>query len=239
MIKHILILILLTCLMTTGMTQQLAKTNETSDLQFEQTTFNYGDIQEGEKVQTIFKFVNTGDEPLTITAAKGSCGCTVPSWPKEPIAPGATGEFVVRFDSKGKAGFQAKRVTITANTDPVNTYLTLKGQVIASKKETITKVNEKEILEIYSDNIDVDRANVSLFPNPTSDILKVEMKDMDGKAAKLSIYDFSGQLVTTKQVKQLSNEVIDFDVSSFVAGTYTLSIKVDEMNRIARQFTIQ
>ena len=183
--------------------------------------------------------MNTGDEPLIITIAKGSCGCTVPSWPKEPIAPGTTGEFVVRFDSKGKAGFQAKRVTITANTDPVNTYLTVKGQVIASKKESITKLNDKEILEIYSNNIDVDRANVSLFQNPTSDILNVEMKDMDGNAAKLSIYDLSGQLVITKQVKQLSNKIIDFDVSSFVAGTYTLSIKVDEMNRIARQFTIQ
>ena len=84
----------------------------------------------------------------------------------------------------------------------------MKGQVIASKKESITKLNDKEILEIYSNNIDVDRANVSLFQNPTSDILNVEMKDMDGNAAKLSIYDLSGQLVITKQVKQLSNEVL-------------------------------
>ena len=88
---------------------------------------------EGEKVVYEYKFKNTGTEPLIISNAKGSCGCTVPDWPREPIAPGAENVIKVQFDSKNKGkvggGLQSKRVTITANTDPVNTYLTIKGKV--------------------------------------------------------------------------------------------------------------
>jgi hypothetical protein len=70
---------------------------------------------------------------LIISNAKGSCGCTVPDWPREPIAPGKSSVIKVQFDSKNKGkvggGLQSKRVTLTANTDPVNTYLTIKGKV--------------------------------------------------------------------------------------------------------------
>ncbi|NBU51661.1 MAG: DUF1573 domain-containing protein [Chitinophagia bacterium] len=100
---------------------------------FEQTEYDFGMVMEGEKVVHDYKFTNTGDEPLIISNAKGSCGCTVPDWPREPIAPGESGVIKVQFDSKNKGkvggGLQSKRVTITANTDPVNTYLTIKGKV--------------------------------------------------------------------------------------------------------------
>jgi len=102
-------------------------------LEFAETSFDYGEIMEGEKVVHNYAFTNTGKEPLIISNAKGSCGCTVPDWPREPIAPGASGEIKVQFDSKGKGkvegAAQSKRVTITANTDPANTYLTIKGNV--------------------------------------------------------------------------------------------------------------
>ncbi len=107
-------------------------------LEFENLTHDYGEIMEGEKVTHMYKFTNTGNEPLVISNAKGSCGCTVPSWPREPIPVGGTGEIKVQFDSKGKGKVggqpQSKRVTITANTDPANTYLTIKGKV--NKEET-------------------------------------------------------------------------------------------------------
>ena len=96
-------------------------------------TFDFGEVMDGEKVVHNYVIKNTGDEPLIISNAKGSCGCTVPDWPREPIAPGAEAEIRVQFDSKnkGKVGgnLQSKRVTITSNTDPVNTYLTIKGKV--------------------------------------------------------------------------------------------------------------
>ena len=102
-------------------------------LEFTESTFDFGEVMEGDKVNHKYTFTNTGSEPLIISNAKGSCGCTVPNWPRNPIAPGETGEIDVTFDSKGKGkvggNLQSKRVTITANTDPANNYLTIKGKV--------------------------------------------------------------------------------------------------------------
>ncbi len=106
-------------------------TGPTTTVEFDESTYDYGTIDQGEKAVHIYKFKNTGSEPLVISNAKGSCGCTVPQWPKEPIAPGGTGEIEVAFDSKGKKGKQTKRVTITANTDPAQTFLTITGEVNA------------------------------------------------------------------------------------------------------------
>jgi uncharacterized protein DUF1573 len=106
-----------------------APVGPTTVMTFNELEFDYGVVDEGEKVKHVYKFKNTGSEPLIISNAKGSCGCTVPSWPKEPIPPGASGEIDVEFNSKGKKGKQSKRVTITANTDPVQTFLTIKGEV--------------------------------------------------------------------------------------------------------------
>ncbi len=105
-------------------------TGPTTTIEFTESTFDFGTIDEGEKVSHVYKFKNTGSEPLIIKDAKGSCGCTVPQWPKEPIAVGETGEMLVEFNSKGKSGAQNKRVTITANTNPGQTFINIKGEVI-------------------------------------------------------------------------------------------------------------
>lgn len=112
-----------------------APVGPTTTLNFDANEFDYGTIDQGEKVTHIYKFTNTGKEPLIISNAKGSCGCTVPQWPKDPIMPGADGEIKVQFDSKGKRGKQSKRVTITANTDPAQTFLTIKGEVNAPEAD--------------------------------------------------------------------------------------------------------
>lgn len=106
-----------------------------ANISFEENAFDFGTLEEGDKVEHVFKFANTSDNPLTISNARGSCGCTVPEWPREPIAPGESGEIKVKFDSKGKKGKQNKTVTITANTDPVNTMLTISSDVIALEKD--------------------------------------------------------------------------------------------------------
>ena len=112
-------------------------TGPTTTLKFDQETYDWGKVMDGDKVTHVFKCKNTGNEPLIISNAKGSCGCTVPEWPKDAIAPGKSGEIKVVFDSKGKGAVggkeDSKRVTITANTDPVETYLTIKGKI--DKKE--------------------------------------------------------------------------------------------------------
>ena len=86
-------------------------------------------IDEGDAVTHIFTFTNTGDNPLIIDRCKGSCGCTVPKCPKEPIAPGEEGEIEVKFNSKGKKNKQTKTVTINANTVPEQTRITISANV--------------------------------------------------------------------------------------------------------------
>lgn len=98
-------------------------------MSFTSEEFDFGTVNEGEKVKHTFKFKNTGKEPLVISNAKGSCGCTVPKWPREPIAPGASGDVVVEFNSDKKTGKRNQQVTITANTEPANTIVRLVGNV--------------------------------------------------------------------------------------------------------------
>lgn len=96
---------------------------------FEKEVHDFGTIVQGEKVAYSFKFTNTGEGDLIITDAKGSCGCTVPEWPKEPVPPGGEGKIDVVFNSDGKSGQQNKKVTITANTVPNKTVLAINGVV--------------------------------------------------------------------------------------------------------------
>lgn len=103
---------------------------------FAESAHDFGTIKEGEVVEHTFKFKNTGDAPLIISSATASCGCTVPVWPKEPIAVGEEGEIQVRFNSKGKAGNQSKTVTITANTYPKTTRLNIKSVVQKDENPT-------------------------------------------------------------------------------------------------------
>jgi len=109
--------------------ESTAPAGPTTTMSFEQTDYDFGSVKEGEKVQHTYKFKNTGSEPLIISGAKGSCGCTVPKWPSEPIPPGGTGVIDVQFDSKGKPGKQTKRVTVNANTIPAQTFLNISGNV--------------------------------------------------------------------------------------------------------------
>lgn len=116
---------------TNAVADVAAPTGPTTSLEWAATEFDFGTIDQGEAVEHSFTFTNTGSEPLIISNAKGSCGCTVPQWPREPIAPGATAAIDVRFDSKGKRNKQNKKVTITANTDPAQSFIFLKGEVNA------------------------------------------------------------------------------------------------------------
>ncbi len=83
-------------------------------IEFSKETHDYGTVKYGADGTCTFDFTNTGTEPLIISNAKGSCGCTVPEWPKEPIAPGATGTIKVSYDTK-RPGAISKSVTITSN----------------------------------------------------------------------------------------------------------------------------
>lgn len=96
---------------------------------FEETTFDFGQVKEGDIVKHTYKFMNTGKVPLVISDARSTCGCTVPTWPDQPIAPGEGGEIAVQFNTSNKGREQRKPITITANTYPATTIVHLKGFV--------------------------------------------------------------------------------------------------------------
>ena len=92
--------------------------NQNSSVVSSENVHDFGTINEGETVSTLFKFTNTGKSDLIVVDARGSCGCTVPEYPKNvPIPPGSTGELLVSFNSSGNPNMQQKTVTISANTD--------------------------------------------------------------------------------------------------------------------------
>ena len=77
-----------------------------------------------------FRFRNVGQSNLIISSAQGSCGCTVPEWPKEPIKPGEEGKINIIFNSTGKQGLQNKTITLIANTIPNTKVIAIKGEVL-------------------------------------------------------------------------------------------------------------
>lgn len=108
--------------------------SELPHFEFVEKVKDFGQITQGEIVSTSFRFKNVGQSDLLISSAQGSCGCTVPEWPKEPIKPGEEGVIDVTFDSNGKKGMQNKTITLVANTVPNTMVLALKGEVLAPEK---------------------------------------------------------------------------------------------------------
>ena len=92
-----------------------AKSGEVPVMTFDEVEYDFGTIEQGAPQEHVFKFTNTGNAPLVIVDAKRSCGCTVPEYTKEPVAPGEGGEMLVKFNGSGKNQV-SKTVTITANT---------------------------------------------------------------------------------------------------------------------------
>ena len=98
-------------------------------VEFEKDVHDYGSLIQGEPAVYEFKFTNTGNEPLIISNSRGSCGCTVPSWPREPIAPGKSASIKVKYDSN-RLGPINKSVTITSNAlDNPTKVIRIKGNI--------------------------------------------------------------------------------------------------------------
>jgi len=104
-------------------------------IELSQDFFDFGEMNQKESVNTEFILKNTGDAPLLIRSAKGSCGCTVPEWPKEPVAVGDEAIIKVTFNSGNKRGKQNKTVTLVTNAIPSTKVLTIKGTVLVPETE--------------------------------------------------------------------------------------------------------
>ncbi len=106
-------------------------------IEFVSETINYGKIEKGSDGVRKFKFTNKGTAPLLIENAQGSCGCTVPTWPREPIMPGASGEISVKYDTNREGAF-TKYVTLTTNVKDSNSVrLTITGEVLPAAQPAV------------------------------------------------------------------------------------------------------
>jgi len=125
--------------------QKRADMNKLPVMEFETREIDFGTHNEGEILDTVFKFKNTGEAPLVITNVKTSCGCTTPYWPKKPIQPGESEEIKVRFNTNHKPGKQTKTITIHANTKNLTEQIRIKAYNIPKDKkgkEKLKKINK-------------------------------------------------------------------------------------------------
>ncbi len=118
--------------------------DELPNIKFDEETHDFGRITQGEKVAYAFKFKNTGKSNLIISAANGSCGCTIPEYPKKPIGPGEEGKIDVVFASEGKSGMVEKSVTIVTNCEPSTKIIYIKANIIVP-----TSANPSELPTAY------------------------------------------------------------------------------------------
>ena len=115
-------------------------------IKFETETIDYGTIEKGANGVRVFEFTNIGDAPLVITKVKSTCGCTVPSWPKEPVMPGETGQIEVKYDTKRLDVF-IKTILVTSNAQRPSIALKIKGNVIDPSKSSVLDKKSKSVLE--------------------------------------------------------------------------------------------
>jgi hypothetical protein len=116
-----------------GLSTDLVGTGKLPVMTFSDTTHDFGNINQGEKVSYSFKFKNTGSTDLVISSANGSCGCTIPHYPKGTVKPGEESQIDVTFDSSGKSGKVEKMVTLVTNCQPNTKILTITSNIIVPK----------------------------------------------------------------------------------------------------------
>lgn len=109
-----------------------------AEIQFDQTNYDFGTVNEGVVVEAKFIVTNPGKTDLVISKVQPSCGCTVPVWPKEPIKPGESAEVLAKFNTSGKPNRQFKTLTLLTNTVKGREVLKLSGSV-TPKNPAITK----------------------------------------------------------------------------------------------------
>ena len=101
-----------------------------AQIKFEKSSHNFGEVHQGEKVEKVFIFKNTGTIPLLLSNVLSTCGCTIPEWPKEPIPPGEEREIKVVFDATAKIGRQNKVITIRSNSKDGDCQIRISAMVL-------------------------------------------------------------------------------------------------------------
>ena len=209
-------------------------------IQFDEWEHDFGQVLQGSENPYVFKFKNTGTEPLIISNARGSCGCTVPFYAKEPIMPGEESEIHVVYKPGKQEGQQQKTVTITANTEPTETVLRISADVLVDDQVAdpsffaLEEEQEKdrEAIEAISPGCFV------IFPNPTSHELRLDLKEHIGLAAEVRIHDEAGREMLNTRIPAISSEASRLDVAAFPPGIYIASVQVEGRPPMSQCFVV-
>ena len=111
--------------------ERMDKAYDSSEIEFEFDSYDFGEVKDGEIVEVDFNFTNSGKSDLIIFDASASCGCTVPEYPQNVnIKPGQSDKLKVRFDTANKPGKQIKSVTLTTNTNSGKKIIRISGFVL-------------------------------------------------------------------------------------------------------------
>ena len=130
-------------------------------IQFEEMKYDFGNVKQGEVVKHVFKFKNTGTQPLIISNIGVSCGCTTPEWTKDPVMPGKSGIITANFNTAGKMGIQNKVLTVESNSAGGNAMVSLVGEVkeaaaalgtSAEKAESATSAEKDAKMKVKGDD---------------------------------------------------------------------------------------
>jgi hypothetical protein len=130
--KKSMIILFTIILVSLNIQAQENNVNSNDSIIFDMTTYDYGTIPQGGDGNSEFTFTNKGDAPLILYNVHASCGCTVPQWPKEPIAPGKTGVIKVKYNTNSPGPF-SKSITVNSNAANSSVSLRIKGNVTASQ----------------------------------------------------------------------------------------------------------
>jgi len=134
-----------------------------AEINFEETNFDFGEIQEGTVATHEFTFTNSGDQPLVLSSVKASCGCTTPSWTREPIMPGKTGQVSASYNSKNRPGGFHKSITITSNANKPTQMLYIKGTAVKpTQKPLFTKEELEQSAKAFVDQAHLQLGKVSV-----------------------------------------------------------------------------
>lgn len=115
-------------------------------IEFKETEYDFKEVEEGPQAKHEFVFKNTGKEPLILSNVKASCGCTTPSWPKEPILPGQDAKILVTYNTQGRPGTFTKSITITSNATEETKVIYIKGKVNTVPEKNTVPVKENNML---------------------------------------------------------------------------------------------
>jgi hypothetical protein len=136
-------IIIFSFLVFAGLCQLFAqdkKEGPKAEIAFEKTTHDFGTIWDGVPVEYNFEFTNKGKEPLILSNVQPSCGCTAPSWPREPIMPGQKSKIIVVYNAGSLRSSFTKTITVISNASNNNLILTIKGVVKDKPRDPVSPV---------------------------------------------------------------------------------------------------